>query len=149
MFLEEFIEQNTIKRKRTNSMVNLRPHSQTITSATTCDDSTCLEDTNINININQLIESNNEIKINKTQKEDNKKDKKKKGENSKDKKTKEKNDIKNNENNIFKLSNTAVINPNNFIDIYTEHSTKTMKVFTYKKDKKNNSKEKENLYILI
>ena len=62
MFLEEFIEQNTIKRKRTNSMVNLRPHSQTITSATTCDDSTCLEDTNINININQLIESNNEIK---------------------------------------------------------------------------------------
>ena len=59
MFLEEFIQQNTIKRKRTNSMINLRPHSQTIASATTCDDSTCLEDTNININ--QLIESNNDI----------------------------------------------------------------------------------------
>ena len=98
---------------------------------------------NEEINQNQNKEENNEIKINKTQKEDNKKDKKKKDGNSKDKKKKEKNDIKNNENNIFKLSNTAVINPNNFIDIYTEHSTKTMKVFTIKKDKKNNSKEKK------
>jgi hypothetical protein len=40
-------------------MKNLRPHSQTIASATTCDDSN-LEDSNLNIN--QLIESKDEKK---------------------------------------------------------------------------------------
>ena len=53
-FLEDFIQQNTIKRKKTNSMINLRPHSQTIASATTCDDSTIIED----MNIHHLIDSN-------------------------------------------------------------------------------------------
>ena len=63
-FLEEFIKnyQITVEKKRTNSMKNLRPHSQTIASATTCDDSN-LEDSNLNIN--QLIES----KDNKNRKE--------------------------------------------------------------------------------
>ena len=52
-FLEEFIQQNNLKIKRSNSMMNLRPHSQTIASSSTCDDSIYNED-NI-ININQLI----------------------------------------------------------------------------------------------
>ena len=60
-FLEEFIKnyQITVEKKRTNSMKNLRPHSQTIASATTCDDSN-LEDSNLNIN--QLIESKDDKK---------------------------------------------------------------------------------------
>ena len=64
-FLEEFIKnyQITVEKKRTNSMKNLRPHSQTIASATTCDDSN-LEDSNLNIN--QLIENKEEKKTKET-----------------------------------------------------------------------------------
>lgn len=60
-FLEEFIKnyQINVEKKRTNSMKNLRPHSQTIASATTCDDSN-FEDSNLNIN--QLIESKEDKK---------------------------------------------------------------------------------------
>ena len=55
-FLIGFIKQNDLEKKRTNSMFNLRPHSKTISSETTCDDSICMEDSNLNIN--QLIENN-------------------------------------------------------------------------------------------
>ena len=66
-FLEDYIKQNEFqKRKRTNSMINLRPHSQTIASATTCDDSICIEDTNLNIN--KLIENNKKNEINEKEK---------------------------------------------------------------------------------
>lgn len=60
-FLEEFIKnyQINVEKKRTNSMKNLRPHSQTIASATTCDDSN-FEDSNLNIN--QLIENKEDKK---------------------------------------------------------------------------------------
>ena len=51
-FIEEFLKEN----KRSNSMINLRPHSQTIASATTCDDSENNDDTNLNIN--QIINDN-------------------------------------------------------------------------------------------
>ena len=71
-FLEEFIKQNAFKKKRTNSMFNIRPHSQTINSITTCDDSTNIEDTNLNIN--QLIENNNKKEINENTKNINKND---------------------------------------------------------------------------
>ena len=65
-FIEEFIQTNKLNIKRANSMINLRPHSQTIVSASTCDDSICNEESNLNIN--QLI-NNNEKKesINKKQ----------------------------------------------------------------------------------
>ena len=63
-FLESFIKQNEIKIKRTNSMLNLRPHSKTIASATTCDDSTCIEE-DTNLNISQLIDNKNKINENK------------------------------------------------------------------------------------
>ena len=53
--LKEFILKNIKEKKRNNSMVNLRPHSQTITSETTNDSSTIEE----NLNINQLISNNN------------------------------------------------------------------------------------------
>ena len=66
MIISEFIED--IPLKRTNSMINLRPHSQTIDSKTTCDTSVKgnnekkkliiddLEDNqDINININQFL----------------------------------------------------------------------------------------------
>ena len=70
-FLEEFIKHN-FQKKRTNSMFNIRPHSHTITSITTCDDSTNIEDTNLNIN--QLIENNNKKDINENTKNINKND---------------------------------------------------------------------------
>jgi len=64
-FLEDFIKNYKITeaKKRTNSMKNLRPHSQTIASATTCDDSN-FEDSNLNIN--QLIESKEDKKSKET-----------------------------------------------------------------------------------
>ena len=58
MFLNNFIEEN--KLKRANSMMSLR-HSKTISSFTTCDDSICIEETkdhNIKINISQLMMDN-------------------------------------------------------------------------------------------
>ena len=55
-FLIGFIKQNDLEKKRTNSMFNLRPHSKTISSETTCDDSVCMEDSNLIAN--QLIENN-------------------------------------------------------------------------------------------
>ena len=56
-FLQQFMEYNNIKEiKRTNSMINLRPHSHTITSETT-NDSSIIEDNNLNIN--KIIENNN------------------------------------------------------------------------------------------
>ena len=61
-FLKEFMESQQIKEiKRTNSMINLRPHSHTITSETTCDDS-IIEET---LNINQIIENNEKKGFNK------------------------------------------------------------------------------------
>ncbi len=65
-FLLEFIQDNNIiVKKRTNSMTNLRPHSQTIISNTTCDTSIAeIEDFKNNININNLNENNNKNKIN-------------------------------------------------------------------------------------
>ena len=60
-FLEEFLKEH----KRSYSMKNLRPHSQTIASATTCEDSENIED--CNLNINQLV-SINEIKEKKNKK---------------------------------------------------------------------------------
>ena len=62
MFLNNFIEEN--KLKRANSMMSLR-HSKTISSFTTCDDSICLDeikDKKISINLyrlNELNEDNN------------------------------------------------------------------------------------------
>ena len=53
-FIEDFIQKN--KLKRANSMFNLRPHSKTIASSSTCEDSTYNEDSNLNIN--QLINKN-------------------------------------------------------------------------------------------
>ena len=64
-FLDDFIEENKIKRA--NSMMSLRS-SKTISSVTTCDDSICLDDTNVGkykINLNTLIVGNAE-KNNKT-----------------------------------------------------------------------------------
>ena len=64
-FLDDFIEENKIKRA--NSMMSLRS-SKTISSVTTCDDSICLDDTNVGkykINLNTLIVGNDE-KNNKT-----------------------------------------------------------------------------------
>ena len=55
-FLEEFIQKN----KRSNSMIDLRPHSQTIASATTCEDSENNDDNNLNIN--QLMNTNDNKK---------------------------------------------------------------------------------------
>ena len=46
-FLDDFIEENKIKRA--NSMMSLRS-SKTISSITTCDDSICLDDTNVRKN---------------------------------------------------------------------------------------------------
>ena len=63
-FLEEFIQKN----KRSNSMINLRPHSQTIASATTCEDSENNDDNNLNIN--QLM-NNNDNKKSKNKKQNN------------------------------------------------------------------------------
>ena len=60
-FLEEFIEKNDLDIKRSNSMINLRHHSQTIGSATTCEDSIYNDDTIINAN--QLKNNNKEINI--------------------------------------------------------------------------------------
>ena len=51
--LLEFIEENITPIKRTNSMINLRPHSHTIDSKTTCD--TSIKEENSNLNINQLL----------------------------------------------------------------------------------------------
>ena len=56
-FIENFIQKNKLNIKRANSMFNLRPHSQTIASSSTCEDSTCIEDSNLNLN--QLINNNN------------------------------------------------------------------------------------------
>ena len=64
-FLDDFIEENKIKRA--NSMMSLRS-SKTISSITTCDDSICLDDTNVRknkINKKSLIIDNDE-KNNKT-----------------------------------------------------------------------------------
>ena len=64
-FLDDFIEENKIKRA--NSMMSLRS-SKTISSVTTCDDSICLDDTNVGkykINLNTLMIGNDE-KNNKT-----------------------------------------------------------------------------------
>ena len=66
-FLKEVMKKQKIHQiKKTNSMKNLRPHSHTIASQTTCDDSN-FEDT---LNINQLIENKDIVKdsINKTYK---------------------------------------------------------------------------------
>ena len=62
-FLEEFIEEN--KLKRANSMMSLRS-SKTISSETTCDDSIYFDDTNIGrhqINKKNLIIDNNETNL--------------------------------------------------------------------------------------
>ena len=60
-FIEDFIQKNKIKRA--NSMFNLRPHSKTIASSSTYEDSTCNEDSNLNLN--QLINKNNNKNIKK------------------------------------------------------------------------------------
>lgn len=52
--LQEFILKNIKEKKRNNSMISLRPHSQTVTSETTNDSSTIEE----NLNINQLMSTN-------------------------------------------------------------------------------------------
>ena len=53
-FLLEIIKENMVPPKRTNSMIDLRPHSQTIDSKTTCESSIVEDNKNINLNINQL-----------------------------------------------------------------------------------------------
>ena len=53
-FLLEIIKDNIVPPKRTNSMIDLRPHSQTIDSKTTCESSVIEDNTNINLNINKL-----------------------------------------------------------------------------------------------
>jgi hypothetical protein len=53
-FLLEIIKENMVPPKRTNSMIDLRPHSQTIDSKTTCESSIIEDNTNINLNINKL-----------------------------------------------------------------------------------------------
>ena len=58
MIVLEFIEENTIPPKRTNSMQSLRPHSHTINSKTTRDSSVKEDNQNLNLNINQLLLSN-------------------------------------------------------------------------------------------
>ena len=62
-FLLDFMEDNELQKKRANSMMSLR-HSKTISSYTTCDDSSCLEeikDGKFKINLNFLIVDNSEI----------------------------------------------------------------------------------------
>ena len=64
----EFIEENITPPKRTNSMQSLRPHSHTINSKTTLDSS--IKEDNQNLNINQLLLSND---VNNNNKDSNKK----------------------------------------------------------------------------
>ena len=59
-FIENFIEENNLNIKRSNSMFNLR-HSQTLESSSTWEDSTCIEDNNLNLN--QITNNNNNKKI--------------------------------------------------------------------------------------
>ena len=66
-FLLKIIQQNIVPPKRTNSMINLRPHSQTIDSKTTCESSILEDNTNINLNINKLTSN---INIDKNTKND-------------------------------------------------------------------------------
>ena len=60
-FLQEFIQENSEEHKRSNSMINLRNHSKTVTSNTTCD-SSIIEDNNLNIN--KIISKNNDFDLN-------------------------------------------------------------------------------------
>ena len=81
--LLEFIEENITPIKRTNSMINLRPHSHTIDSKTTCD--TSIKEENSNLNINQLLakdldNDNNNDSVNKNDINNNNKDLNKKKE---------------------------------------------------------------------
>ena len=76
--LQEFLLKNIKEKKRNNSMINLRSHSQTVTSNTT-NDSSIIEE---NLNINQLISNNNkDLSLNNNK-------------SNNDNKTKETNDIK-------------------------------------------------------
>ena len=63
MIVLEFVDENIIPQKRTNSMQSLRPHSHTINSKTTRDSSVKEDDTEVlNLNINQMILSNDVTK---------------------------------------------------------------------------------------
>ena len=63
-FLSEFLDENIIQPKRTNSMIAIRPHSQTVDSKTTCESSNIEE--KLNLNLNKLISSNTLINDNLT-----------------------------------------------------------------------------------
>ena len=65
-FLKDFIKDNKLNQKRSNSMMSLR-HCKTISSTTTCADSICLEDiktNNMPINLNKFRVDDNENIIN-------------------------------------------------------------------------------------
>ena len=66
-FLVEFIKENIVPLRKSNSMIELRPHSHTVDSKTTCESS--INECNNNLNINELIsdfkdnKDNNEKKL--------------------------------------------------------------------------------------
>ena len=68
MIILEFIEENILPPKRTNSMHSIRPHSHTINSRTTCDSS--VKEDNLNFNINKFLLSTD---VNNNNKDTNKK----------------------------------------------------------------------------
>ena len=126
-YLIEFIDENIVPPRRTNSMLDIRPHSETIkrkkTCKKTCEIST-IEDNlnlNINLNINDLIshydDLNNhtiigintkDLESNKNKKSDNKKKKVEKNKKNEEKKSNNNNNIEKKEKekdlfeNIFK-----------------------------------------------
>ena len=63
-FLVEFIKENIVPLRKSNSMKELRPHSHTVDSKTTCESS--INECNNNLNINELI---SDLKDNKNNKE--------------------------------------------------------------------------------
>ena len=65
LFLLEFIKENIDEPKRTNSMINLRPHSQTVKSDTTCDTSIVEDNNKISSkNVKDIEEISSNININ-------------------------------------------------------------------------------------
>ena len=140
---EQQIELSEIELKEYESSIkefaplmqnNLKEVKDELLSSSEDFDSEDEKEINEEMNNNENKEKNNEIKTNKGKKDDDKKEKK-------EKEKKENNNNIKNENNIFKLTNTTRINNNNFVNIYVEHSTKSMQVT--KKVKKNDIKEKE------
>jgi hypothetical protein len=65
-FLVEFIKENIVPLRKSNSMKELRPHSHTVDSKTTCESS--INECNNNLNIKKLLSDLKEKKNNKEKK---------------------------------------------------------------------------------